>query len=340
VPNVTYQPSSQPALSAAIKDNWPQQQTLPNVTYEPKPAAAFEMRPQQTQPAVASATNPQQTKPNNDIWSQIAMPAARVETRTQTNQPVTAYETSQQPLSNAAVTTGGQTGMTNETQIKQASVQQDKGPSFNEVFAPASRTSVFIDSPAGAPKPSVTVNNGTLNYLPPIPNEMRQQLVQPGGASQVSAPANSVVRVENWPPQGSQPQAGQPIINVINNETRPQTGSIIPQPEAQTTQQILSNPAATPGVVKFENWTKPSQASQPTVSNVVTSTGGQPVINFETRTIEVPVNQAGVPMWDEIKPPSMNEIYSPVPNSRVFIDAPVDTKVPNVIINNLRGNEK
>jgi len=295
-PTVTYQPRPQPAQpSSAIVDTWP---TQPVVTYQPppqspQPAAAFEMRPQQAaQPAVASATKPQQTQGVNDIWAQVARPTTLVETRTIPVQPY---------------------------------------PSVNEVPAMASNTRVFIDAPAGAPKPSVTINNGTLTSMPPVPNETRPQQVQLPAASYVTAPANSNVRIENWSQQTSQPvvrnetrtPANQPIVNVINNDVR-------------TSQQMLSNNAATLG-----------NQPRPTASNVASTPGGQRissnvaatqgVVTFETHTIEVPLNQAGAPMWNEIKPPSMNEIYSPAPNSRVFIDAPVDTLVPNVIINNSRG---
>jgi hypothetical protein len=316
-PVVTYEPPRtqtpqpvQPAKPTAITDNWPQSSQsvvtyAPPVSPQTQSTAITDNWQQSVQP-VATETRPQQTtKPVNDIWAQIAMPAALIETRTH-----------------------------------QIPVQPDKSPSVNEVLAAASRTNVFIDAPGG-PKPSVTINNGTLSYMPPVPNEMRQQLVQPGGVSQVSAPANSIVRVENWPPQNAiiGEDSHAKAQRTQSTEAQSVQGALTSQ-TSQTSPQILSNSAATPGVVKFENWTKPGQTSQPIVNNVVTTSSGQPVINYETHTIEVPVNQAGVPMWNEIKPPSMNEIYSPVPNSRVFIDAPVDTKVPNVIINNQRAGSR
>ena len=340
-PVVTYQPppqSTQPPLSTTattITDNWQPQPSASVVTYQPpaqspqlpQPAAAFDMRPQQT------------SKPVNDIWAQIAMPTAVIDAQTktsQTSQPAVNYETRPQ---------AGPPNVVNfQTRTLTAPAQANSPATFNEVTASASKTSVFIDSPAGTPKPSVTVNNGTLSYMPPVPSEMRQQQqIQQGGVSSVSAPADSIVRIENWPPQNSQRVVQNPVVTA--GESIKQTPNMPPPeaPSAPVTQRVEAQAYNPPSINEFfvnDMRVKTSQTSQPAVSNVVTTSGGQPVINFETRTIEVPVNQAGVPMWEGIKPPSMNEVYSPVPNSRVFIDAPVDTQVPNVIINNSRGSRE
>jgi hypothetical protein len=256
-PVVTYEP--RPAQPAEIIDSWPQP-AQPVVTYEPRPqpvqpaviiddwpqsAMTYETRP--TQPVAANETR--LTQGVSDIWAQIAMPAGLYEMRTQTAQ------------------------RSYETRVQQAPVHEDT-PSVNEVLAAASRTFVFIDSPVGAPKPSVTINNGTLSNMPPVPNEMRQQQAQ-SAVSYVSTPAHSNVKIENWP--------SQPDQRAVTSETR-------------------------------------------TLPN-------QPAVTFETRTIEVPVDQAGTPLWDGIPTPG-NEVFSPLSNSRVFIDAPPNAVRPSVIINN------
>ena len=256
-PVVTYEP--RPAQPAEIIDNWPQP-AQPLVTYEPRPqpvqpaviiddwpqsAMTYETRPTQS----IAANETRSTQGVNDIWAQIAMPAWLYETRTQPAQ------------------------RSHETRAQLAPVQEDT-PAVNEVLAAASRTLVFIDSPAGTPKPSVTINNGTLTNMPPVPNEMRQQQAQ-SAASYVSTPAHSNVRIENWP--------SQPDQRAVTSETR-------------------------------------------TLPN-------QPAVTFETRTIEVPVDQAGKPLWDGIPTPG-NEVFSPLSNSRVFIDAPPNAVRPSVIINN------
>jgi hypothetical protein len=320
------EPRPQPTQPAVIVDDWPQP-AQPVVTYEPppqpsQPAVAFpQPSPQgrgspvdETSPAQPAAAypqpslqgrgspvdgpRPQQVQPAavSDIWAQIARPAALIETRT-----------GQQTLSNVAATPASQTSqpvVSFETRTQAVPVQEDKPSSFNEIVAQASKTLVFIDAPQGTPKPSVTINNGTLSSMPPVPDEMRQQRAQ-SAASYVSTPSHSNVKIENWPSQPDQRAVtfetqtlpNQPVINIINNDTR--------------TQQV-----------------------QPVVNNDIRTQQVQPVVTFETRTIEVPVDQAGKPLWDEIPTPGGNEVFSPVSNSRVFIDAPPTAARPSVIINN------
>jgi hypothetical protein len=194
-PVVTYQQPVQPAVARPqpaqpSNDIWAQIIKPPNETrtqpsasfetHEPKPAAAFDIQPQQPKPsavtyydaprpvqpavnmqnwtlplappaqpnpsAVVYNSRPQQTQPSVVIenWPQTQQPS---ETRAQQAQPVVNIQTHTVPLIPA--------------EKKLPEIQTNK---ISEIVSPVTRTFVFVDSSPDTPVPSVTVNNGSQSY--------------------------------------------------------------------------------------------------------------------------------------------------------------------------------